>query len=60
VSRRISRAYTVVRYAHNCTTYYVLGLTTSSSELNPKNSFGNLALHSVNSSGDTPHSLPAS
>jgi site-specific recombinase XerC len=39
---------------------YVFGLTTSSKELNPKNFFGNSALHRVKSSGNTRHSFPAS
>jgi hypothetical protein len=39
---------------------YVFELTTSSKELNPKNFFGNLALHSVKSLGITRHSSPVS
>ena len=40
--------------------HYVFGLTTSSKELNPKNFFGNLALHSAKSLGITRHSSPVS
>jgi ATP-dependent DNA ligase len=40
--------------------HYVFELTTSSSELNTKKFIGNLALHSVKSSGKTRHSFPVS
>ena len=40
--------------------HYVLGMTTSSSELNPTNFFGTLALHSVKSSENTRHSFTVS
>jgi integrase/recombinase XerD len=40
--------------------HYFSWPTMSSSELDPKNGFGNLALHSMKSSANTRHSFPVS
>jgi hypothetical protein len=40
--------------------HYVFGLTTSGKKLNRRNVLGDLALHIVNSSGNTRHSFPVS